>query len=187
MKRMLPMAVVLTSCVLLPAAAWAQPFSVEIDLDNSVGNGPDLVCYSVSDYVTADIWITGQGAGILSLGVTICNYYGSLEFQGASYAIPVPPWTETPPSLQGPCVLMQATDFTFTQPILAPFLFATTTWHAAVDNIVDDLDIDAAQSGYLDTSFNSGMFTNNVGGTVAIGVHAATEETSWGSVKSLFR
>ncbi len=160
--------------------------SVELDLDGVVGNGPDVIAANMSDYISVDVWIIGDPTSVSYVGVTFCNLDGSLEFQGYSDAIGSG-WTITPPQVTGSCVLVQATDFSFSAPKIAPFLHGTATYHAAVDASIDDLTIDARQSGWF-TAFGPYLFSDNVGAVVIVsGEPAATEESSWGGVKGLFR
>ncbi len=171
---------------LFPGFAAAQ-LSVELDLDGVVGNGPDVNCADVSDYINVDIWITGTPLSLLSASVSICNNDGSLEFQGYQDAIGSP-WTITPPQF-GPCLVIQATDFTFSAPKTVPFLYGTATYHAAADGTLGELTVDDNNSGWFSANGGgTGFFTNNIGVLFLIGgCDTATEESSWGAVKGLFR
>ncbi len=168
---------------LFAGIALAQP-TIELDLDNVLGNGPDVAVAIVSDYITVDVWVVGSApSNLISANVTLCNLDGSLEFQGYAYAVA---WTNTAPQVNPPCVLLQSTDFAFVG-LAIPFLHGTATYHAAVDNSLDDLTIDGNQSGWFSYYGGTGLFnTGNVGGSVQIG-GSATEESSWGAVKGLFR
>ncbi len=174
-------AFVAAAVVMLFATMASAQFSVELDLDGVLGNGPDFIEVEVSEYVAVDIWVHGPAA-LLSYGMTICNYDGSLEYQGCAYYVPTG-WTPIDP-IPGVCFDVQATDFTFSNPMALPALVATVTFHAAVDQSIDDIII--MQGGYLSAGFLSGLFEGNVGATVKIG-SIATEEASWGAVKGLFR
>ncbi len=167
-------------CAIFAGFVAAQ--TIELDLDGTPGNGPDVVPAAVSDYINVDVYINGTGM-LFSANFTICNLDGSLEFQGYAYNTP---WTNTPPVVTPPCVLIQATDFTFGSPLAMPFLHGTATYHAAVDASLDDLTIDLANSGWFNDQFLSGAFSDFVGGSVQIG-SSATEQTNWGAVKDLFR
>ena len=175
-------AFVAAAVVMLFATAASAQFTAELDLDGVVGNGPDFIEVMVSDYVDVDVWITGPNA-LLSFGMTICNYDGSLEYQGTTYFIPTG-WTPIEP-VPGVCFDVQATDFTFSNPMQLPALVATVTFHAAVDESIDDIII--LQGGYLSAGFLSGNFSEMIGCTVQIGDIIGTEEASWGAVKGLFR
>ena len=167
------------------AAAHAQ-FTVELDLNGVQGDGPDFVNAVVSDYITGDLWVYGP-EGLFSFGVILCNYDGSLEFQGFEYITP-DGWTETAPSV-GPdgCVTLQATDFNFANCMALPAMIGTVTFHAAVDESIDDITF--GDCGYFTCSFLSGVMDNSgtLAGTVQIGTIVSTEESSWGAVKGLFR
>ncbi len=160
--------------------------SVEFDLDGVVGNGPDIIAVTVSDYIAVDVWITGDPHPLLFVAITMCNLDGSLEFQGFQYAFGLP-WTAYPPDINGPCVLLRTVDFSFTNWKMTPVLFGTAMYHAAVDASLDDLAIDADNSAWFSLYGITGIFTDNVGASVQIGGVTSTEESSWGGVKSLFR
>ena len=176
MKR----AMVAAAVVMLFATAASAQFMAELDLDGVVGNGPDFIETMVSDYISVDIWVHGP-AMLFSFGMTICNYDGSLEYQGIAYNVGT--WTPVEP-VPGYCFDVQATDFSFANPMTLPAMVATVTFHAAIDSSIDDIII--LTGGYLSTGFLSGQFDVVIGGTVWIGT-SSTEETSWGAVKGLFR
>lgn len=175
-------AFVVVAMLAFAVAAHGQ-YSVELDLNGTPGDGPDYVVAAVSDYITGDLWIHGPVA-LFSFGVIICNYDGSLEFQGAAYATPAG-WTNAPVA-PGECVTVQATDFNFATPLVLPYMVATLTFHAAVDQSIDDITF--GDAGWLDINFMSGVMDNQgtLAGTVQIG-ETSTEESSWGAVKGLFR
>ncbi len=132
---------VILASALFGGFAAAQP-SVELDLDGVTGNGPDMYCVEVSNYISVDIWITGAPISLFSAHVSICNLDGALEFQGFQDAIGAP-WTITPPQINGSCALFQATDLTFSAPKALPLLYGRITYHAAVDFSFGDLTVDA--------------------------------------------
>ena len=168
---------------MLAVASFVSAQTVaELDLDGVYGNGPDYIIAEVSDYILVDVYISAP-FGILSFGVDIANYDGSLEYQGCTYSVPSG-WTATPP-VPGPKITVQATDFTFNNPIVVyPYKVATVEYHAAVDGSIDDLAI--VLHGWFNTQMLSGVFDEVIGGTVQIG-SAGAEESSWGAVKGLFR
>ncbi|MFH1279619.1 MAG: hypothetical protein ABIK65_14725 [Candidatus Eisenbacteria bacterium] len=166
-----------------PATSAAQWF-VELDLDGTVGNGPDIVDVEVNDYVDGDLWLYGP-AGVYSFGFIICSFDGALEDEGFTYYIPEV-WTFAPVIWNPGCYTVQATDFTFSEPIALPAMLATIHYQAAVDQTIANIVLQAG--GYFDTTFGSGS-VDNVGDTLAtvrIGV-TSTEKSSWGAVKGLFR
>lgn len=178
-------AFVVVAMLAFAVAAHAQ-FTVELDLDGTTGNGPDYVNVFVSDYVTGDLWIYGP-ASLFSFGAIVCNFDGSLEFQGFAYV--TPGWTETPPAVGADgCITVQATDFNFATPLPLPAMVGTFTFHAAVDMSIDDITF--GDCGYFTNTFASGVMDNSgtLAGTVQIGEQGnSTEESSWGAVKGLFR
>ena len=107
----------------------------------------------------------------------------SISFGVTIFSVPSG-WTATPP-VPGPKITVQATDFTFNNPIVVyPYKVATVEYHAAVDGSIDDLAI--VLHGWFNTQMLSGVFDEVIGGTVQIG-SAGAEESSWGAVKGLFR
>lgn len=162
----------------------AQPYTVELDLDGQVGNGPDHMGAGVSDYIDVNVWIMGSGAPLFSSYFMLCNLDGSLEFQGFTSMIP-PPWTHTPPQTGTVCFQMQDTDFTYSAPIAVPFQQGVVTYHCAVNGSLGDITIDTSASGWFTSGFESGFY-QAINASVQIG-GTATEQTVWGSVKELFR
>ncbi|MFH1278387.1 MAG: hypothetical protein ABIK65_08410 [Candidatus Eisenbacteria bacterium] len=168
------------------AVAHAQ-YTVELDLNGVQGDGPDFIEVMVSDYVTGDLWIYGPNM-LFSWGCIVCNFDGSLEFQGFVYSTPAG-WTNAAVQVGADgCITVQATDFSFTAPMPLPWLVGTFTFHAAVDQSIDDITF--GDAGWLDINFISGVMdnANTLAGTVKIGdIPQSTEESSWGAVKGLFR
>ncbi len=177
--------VALLGMVFAGFAAAQNQSSVELDLDGVVGNGPDNVFVSVSDYIDVDVWLTGDPHPLVVVSIGICNVDGSLEFQGFQYAFGLP-WTVYPPEIDGSCAWIWAFDPSFMSGTMTPILFGTATYHAAVDGSLDDLTIssDSAWLGFYGYTY---FFTDNVGASIQIGGVTSAEESSWGGVKSLFR
>ena len=171
------------AAVLAFATAASAQYTVELDLNGVVGDGPDVVEAEVSDYIDVDVWMHGP-AMVLSMGADICNYDGSLEFQGYTSNSPSG-WTDnTVTANYPPCLTVQMTDFGFMAPVPLPYMMGTLTFHAAVDHSTDDLVV--ISGGWFSEGFGSGACDVLIGGTVIIG-GSATEESSWGAVKGLFR
>ncbi|MFH1276820.1 MAG: hypothetical protein ABIK65_00345 [Candidatus Eisenbacteria bacterium] len=162
----------------------AEEYSVELDLDGVIGNGPDIESALVSDLVYVDVWVFGPGP-LFAVGLTICNLDGALEYEGAAGNLP-PGWIMTPLLPPGICFDIGAIDISFTSPVALPWLFFTVTYHAAVDDAYGHIIVDLEQSGWMDSGFQSGVFSDFVGAGVRIGA-TSTDRSSWGSVKSLFR
>jgi hypothetical protein len=184
-------AFVAAAAVLLLAGASFAALQVEVDLDGTLGNGPDYKLAVVSENVTADIWIIGDAPCAWVVGLFLCNADASLEYVSTQYYPgPSAAWSFTPPAAPGPdgCITLQGQNFSFDVPMCWPWKVATVTYHAAVDHSVDDLVLGAG-SGVLTTSFATVSFDNNetVVARVQIGLIDSVEETNWGAVKNLFR
>jgi len=181
-------AFVAAAALLLFASAGMGQYRAEIDLDGDPMNGIDYIQVPVSTYIAVDIWLYGPpGSGCYVFGVELCDYDRSLEFQGGVFYFPDPQWSGVfrPPDAQN-CITVEGQTFAFTVPIMFPYKVATVTYHAAVDESIDDLTL--RNGGVLTLNFTSQWFENigAVLGTVQVG-EIATEETNWGAVKSLFR
>lgn len=170
------------AAALLATASFAFGQLCELDLDGVVGNGPDFIVAEVSDYILVDVYMT-VGPMTQSVGCNIGNFDGSLEYQGTEYFLPS--WGVVAPA-PGEVLAIQGTDWSMAALIdmSAPYKVATLTFHAAVDCSVDDLVV--IDGGGFDAMNGTVNFTELVGCTVQIGT-SATEESSWGAVKGLFR
>lgn len=174
-------AFVIAAMMLFASVAYGQ-FYVELDDDGVLGEPMEenFDCVA-STYYDLEVWIFGPEQ-LFSFGVILCNMDMSLEFQGFVYN--VGGWT--PVEVQpGECITIQATDFSFTNPMTLPSMVGVVTYHYAVDGSVDDITLDP--SGVLTVGFTSPLY-DNVGAVLKrFYPPAATEESSWGAVKGLFR
>ncbi len=170
----------------LVSTASAQPsYSVELDLDGTLGNGPDIVSATVSDYIAIDIWIHG-GVDLFYARIEVCNFDGSLEGLGI-IVNPPPGWEVSPVDTPGPmCLVKTISDFTFAVPMTLPWRFGTITYHAAVDHAFGEITVLLMNSSWINVNFESGLFDMAIGCGIQIGTSAA-EPSSWGGVKGLFR
>lgn len=183
-------AFVAAAAVLLLAGASFAALQLEVDLDGTLGNGPDYKLALVSENVLADIWIIGDSPCAWVVGLFLCNADASLEYVSTQYFSPGGGWAFVAPGMPGPdgCLTIQGQNFSFDVPMCWPWKLATVTYHAAVDHSVDELFLGAG-SGVLTTSFSTVSYDNNetVVGRVQIGLIDSVEETNWGAVKNLFR
>ncbi|RPH35409.1 MAG: hypothetical protein EHM91_17270 [Planctomycetota bacterium] len=143
----------------------------------------------VSTYVPANIWIVGEAGPAWVAGMVLCNPDHSLEYQSCVYNSPGGGWAfvaPQPPDPQG-CITIQGQNFSFDVPMVFPWRIATVTYHAAVDQSIDDLFLMGPEGGVL-TDGGTVFFDNldTVVGQVQIGI-TSVEETNWGAVKNLFR
>lgn len=208
MKRIAIGLVVPLAFLLIPAGAGAE-WTVELDLDGYLGNGPDYIFAYVSDYVTADLWIHGDEP-MIAFSVDLCNWDGALEFQGAEYLLPVE-WEGVIPE-PGVCVSFSAFDTTPTgteeeswggiksrfrngrsipfksapsrDPITLPAHVGRIVYHAAVDYSL--ADIIPNSGSWTTVGGATGEFSNYIGGTVQIGMKSP-DKSAWGAIRGLFR
>ncbi len=157
---------------------------VELDLDATLGNGPDNVSAAISDYVSVECWVFGDAINLISANFQVCNPDGCLEFQG---------WTDATgwginsaiDKLNG-CYEYGATDLNAVG-LASPFLLGTAVYHAASHCIGQLIvDEDPATNGWMNQQFVTGAFDMNTNASVTIG-GTATEQSNWGAVKELFR
>ncbi|MBM3320384.1 MAG: hypothetical protein FJY73_06885 [Candidatus Eisenbacteria bacterium] len=182
--------------VLLAAGGVSAQYSVEADLDGAVGDPqPDYIVTSVGDQIPIDIWICGtEECGpweclFLAFGIGLCEDAGKLTYVGTEFV----PWywalVAVPPDTSG-CALLRGRDTFDDYPMWPPRKIATVTYEAASDQSVANLTL-RPESGVFEWSqvYSWVAFTNNgeVLARIQIGDVTATEPTSWGSVKSLFR
>ncbi|MBM3319791.1 MAG: hypothetical protein FJY73_03840 [Candidatus Eisenbacteria bacterium] len=178
------MCVVVIGLVLLSAVSARAQYTVELDLDDHLGNGPDTVCVEVGEDVWADVWIHGPEA-LWHFGVWLCNLDRCLQFRGWYCNLP-PSWTIVPPPPWGECELVQGVDLTIPpQPISLPWMVCRVRYLAAVDQCIADLTIGAG-SGVGIVGGETVYFNSWVDAAVRIGA-TSVEESSWGAIKSLFR
>jgi hypothetical protein len=171
----------IAACV-WPAISRAQ-YVVELDLDDLVGNGPDTVSVGFADDLWVDVWLHGPEA-LVCFGVTVCNFDAHLTYSGLSYNLPES-WSEVVDGFPTPgCYVMAATDFGLIQPLSLPWMVGTMHFVAAEDRSLGVLS--GAETGWSSIGGGSGSFDSYVGAVVQIGSTGA-EDSTWGSIKRLFR
>lgn len=171
---------------LLAPIVGAASTSIEVDLDGVLGNGPDNISAAISDYIVAELWLVGIEDAVSGAGVTVCNLDGALEFQGATYEVPLS-WTLWPPDFSLPgCVKLVAVDYGAAPINVFPALFSTITYHAAQDNAIAEISIDLQNSDFATIGFEVFDFDGYSGGTINIGT-TPTGDSHWGEIKNLFR
>ncbi|NNE08370.1 MAG: hypothetical protein HKN20_07385 [Gemmatimonadetes bacterium] len=177
-------ALVLGAALLMFAGMASAQYSVELDLDATLGNGPDFAAAVPAGAVAIDAWITGPGSGAncISANFTLSHVGPATYNVGYAHATG---WTASPDQNQGGNDwLIQATDFSFAGAI-PPFLHGTASY--TYDGPVGIATVSIVQpNGWSDLNFATGPFTGSTGASFGIGL-TATEETSWGAVKDLFR
>jgi hypothetical protein len=178
--------------VLLAAGGVSAQYSVEADLNGIVGDPqPDFLVTTVGEDVLVDFWVLGPD-WVKAYGFQACNYDLSLSYVSTLY-YPTPGgcWASQPvtsPDSLG-CIRLSGQNLTFGWcPLIPPYRVATVTYQAAVDGSIAEIALGAV-GGVMTYSFYTQSFTNNgeVLARIQIGDVTATEPTSWGLVKSLFR
>lgn len=179
MKRTLALMIVL---FLSAGYAVSGDFHLELDGTGVLGDGPDFVLV-LPGPVSVDAWVTGGGGlHAFSANFTL-SHAGPATWNPYSHATG---WTTTPDfNLGGNDWLVQATDFSFVAGLVPPFLHGTVNYTYNGPNGVVAVSV-VQPNGVLDSSFNSGPFTGNVHLTFG-DLGNATEKSSWGEVKELFR
>jgi len=176
---------------LLASTIAAQPYSVELDLDGTLGNGPDVINAQPGDTLAVNVWCTGEGYELVGFGIALCsdpNILGYSAFQVGlggcwSYSLPV--------DLGDGCRQASVLNGCF-EDEPPPLFFGTAYYAVTTDNTCDWVQVDSMNSGWLNSEFVSGSFQSNVPAAVLVNttedcLSTATETTHWGAVKTLFR
>ncbi len=162
--------------------AQAQPFGVELDLDGTLGNGPDTAFVSVGALVGVDIWVSGP-ASLYHVQVMVCDASLQLHEFGIQ-SFPPPLWSAD--FIMTLCPVISLTDNTTSVPMILPAKIGTITWEAVSEHPYAELSVEPASSGWFDTSFQWGSFSTSIGAGVVVGL-TGTESSDWGAIKGLFR
>ena len=182
MKTLLAAIVNLLLIITISKPAIGFDYGVELDLDNTLSNGPDTISASVGDTVSVDIWLTGSGINLFSFVICVCHLDGSLEFQEA--IVDPPGFIPDPVTVASSCVTVGAKNYDVGVP--PPFFVGTLTYHATVDNSFGELIIDEESSHWDNILFETGQFEEIVEAFIQVGT-TGTETSAWGVVKRMFR
>lgn len=187
MKRALSVAILSTLFSTFATFATAQPYTIELDLDGILGNGPDTLSATVGDYIDVDVWIFGEGEDLIGADFSICNANGSLEFQ-SFVPVDVASWSNWMGNTGPGCRKIQAGTFSGVPVLTVPFLHGVVTYRCAVDATISSIaiDLDPLASDWFTSSLARGPFDSFVGASVIVGA-TAIEENDWGAIKTLFR
>ncbi len=162
--------------------APAQELYIELDLDGTLGNGPDHLIADIGDTLSVDVWGLAAAPGVLigHYGLTLSGINAALTswsyYQGYCF-------THTPGvDLGDGRWYFEATVFCFawSQP---PYLFGSGEYLYQGSG-TGRITIEEPTT-YLNQNFETGHFTNNIDAT--FGPSTATESSSWSKVKELFR
>jgi hypothetical protein len=145
---------------------------------------------TVGEEVPVYIWFMGPPNPCCCVfAASLCNADSSLAYESTQYYSPGGGWgfpPVSPPDAAG-CIVLQGQDLSFGW-MCFPWRIAKVTYQAATDQAIAELVL-GQESGILTTSFQTVYFANNgeVIARIQIGDVTATETTSWGAVKALFR
>ncbi len=177
MKACLPALLALT--LSFEAAGAAGPY-IELDLDGTLGNGPDHQIAQIGDTIQVDAWVMPAVplTGYHAVGFVIRGINASL----LSYAYKLL-WTNQPIEDLGDggwYVLSVTFDFVV---YLPPLLHGSARflYHGPGPGRV----VISEPTFWFSYDFETGLFTNNI--PARFGPTTATEESSWSLVKELFR
>ena len=85
---------------LIASSPLAQPYSVELDFDGTLGNGPDMVNAQPGDTLAVDVWCTGTGNPFVGIHITLCANPEILAFDTLEYGFDSC-WIMLPPEYLG--------------------------------------------------------------------------------------
>ncbi len=175
-----PLTILITTLLLIPAQSWAQGPYIELDLDGTLGNGPDHEIAQIGDTLLIDAWV---------MPAVPLLFYFHVGFALRGINASLESWTHLLGWTAPPAVDMgderwyvEATTFSFIG-YVPPYLFgrAEYLYHGPGPGRVRVEE----PTEYLDDYFQTGQFTNNI--PARFGPTTATESSSWSQVKELFR
>ncbi len=171
------------AAVAVPSLGHSE-YVAELDVDGQLGNGPDTVSVGVGQEIWTSVWLHGP-QGLFGFEVVVCNPDHSLQYASATYNVPES-WTMPPGWPPYGCGDLWAIDFTFSQPIALSWKIGEVRFVAALDQSLAILNVILEESGWLSTGYATGHVDDYVGAVVQVG-STATDESSWGAIKTLFR
>lgn len=164
---------------------------VELDLDGVLGNGPDTLAVAAGDFVPVNVWFVGDGS-LLAFDMYICNPEGAMVFLELAYLTPGTWTNEDPEEAPGGCVKFFSLDMGF-DGMGQPAGVATATYWAAADNAIAEVAVGDGTE-FLALLPGGGIASGAIDGSVSAfvrigdpGSPTGTRETTWSSVKGLFR
>jgi hypothetical protein len=157
---------------------------VELDGDGILGNGPDIVGGAVGDTVLIDVYLhhnVTQGR-LCYAWVPLCaNQAVSLSTEfwtgpWVNYAVPM----DTCLGLYGSDV----PNFCDNQ-IDSPVRFASVKY--VIEGCPGSVHVEDSDSEWIDSVFDAGVFSGSIPVWLCAETPTETSESSWGSIKELFR
>jgi hypothetical protein len=182
MRYALPFLTLLTA---VPALAQID-LAVELDLDGTIGNGPDTVYIDPGDSVLVDVWVVEVGGPWYTwwnfFGIYIVDN-GLLDSLKAEMVLP-PNWDGISYE-HGDTLYVFAVDLAFLSDPSPPTRVYALAYGAFQGSGAAFLDVDLDRSFWGPFEFYP--FVGYVGAVVVIGEPTRAEQSSWGAVKRLFR
>ncbi|MBM3321750.1 MAG: hypothetical protein FJY73_13890 [Candidatus Eisenbacteria bacterium] len=159
---------------------------VVLDMDGELGNGPDSVFVEPQDSIAVAVWLVGDllGADFYGFAVFVVDN-GPLAFLGGEILTPAP-WVSDL-SENGDTVSIVAMHPTLGGSPEGTFLVAILQYVAAAEETLGELGVDLARSGFAVDFGPTCFFDDFVGAKIMIGGNTATEQPTWGAIKTLFR
>lgn len=179
------------AAALLVAAHGHAQWSIEADLNGVLGDPqPDHIVTAVGQTIPVDVWFLGPPNWYCCFFETfLCEPAHGLGYENTQFYLDAC-WGH---SVNGPdssgCIRASGGDFCLCDLAFSfPYRVATVTYVAAVDRTIAEVVLGPG-SRVWNASFSTEYFDNNgsVIARIQIGDVTATETTSWGSIKTLFR
>lgn len=171
--------------LLIPCSAIGNAV-VELDLDGQFGNGPDTLYSSPGDTVEVNIWYVD--AWLQSFCVSLCSpenltYVTSYPGPSAGSQSPICPVTDPPENCQ------RFTGGYFAICCPDPGHIYSVLYEVVETQGSGGIDVDLESSCYGEPSMFADRDQSFAGfiGAVVIGEPTATDEATWGTIKTLFR
>ncbi|MFH1681687.1 MAG: hypothetical protein ABIH26_13730 [Candidatus Eisenbacteria bacterium] len=188
--------------ILLPGAKDAHSeWSVELDLDGTLGNGPDVAFFTPGDFVIMDVWAKGETA-ILGFEVALCDTQNLLDLVWRDFYLP-DSWNDTL-TIGDDCIILSGHDRVLTgvrpgagqkpstwssiktlfrqtkphpkmmilDPLALPARVATLVYEALDIGIAH---VTVGESSLVDENYACGSFQENVGCVIEIHVCQPSE------------
>ncbi len=167
--------------VLLSTFSANAQYTLVVDADGVVENGPDTLLVLESDTVDAQLWVLGSGqCDVLGVGFTVCRPGGILLEQYSDSIGGA--WTISPPAIQDDtCDVFSAFDFTFADLRSVPIHVGTVSYIVPEGFTGGVLTGYAPLSGIFDTAMEPSIVAS-----VPL-VLSVAENISWTELKSLWR
>jgi hypothetical protein len=167
--------------LILPGALRADMI-VELDLNGSLGDGPDSASVAAGDSVQVDVWIIGDDFVMDIFGIYVVDN-GLLDMMGAEIALPGT-WVSL--ILESGDTVMVGAANQSNEPPSGPSLQVMSVLYRAegVGTAALVVDLERSCYGYFEADER---FTGYVGAVVEIVPPTSTGSRSWGSIKTMFR